>query len=223
MTNDQMFLAPETPRRQTRSTPPGPEQTTTVPRPTVTDPARRIDRAQRAVAHWLSRYSVDALRISLGLVFLGFGMLKFIPGLSPAADLATRTVEALTLGIVPGWAALLLTAVMECVVGLTLVTGRLLRTGLAVLGVSFVGILSPLALFTADLFPGGPTLEAQYVLKDIVLVTAGMVVAAVAFGARLVPASPAHPRPEPTRQKYPRHAAGLPEGHVARRGGPAGP
>ncbi|MDN5854206.1 MAG: DoxX family protein, partial [Actinomycetia bacterium] len=103
---------------------------------------RHVDDAQRAAARWLSRYSVDALRISLGLVFLGFGVLKFFPGLSPAAELATRTVETLTLGVVAGPAALVLTAVMECAVGLTLVSGRLLRTGLAVLGVALVGIMS---------------------------------------------------------------------------------
>jgi putative oxidoreductase len=148
--------------------------------------ARRVDDAQRAAARWLSEYSIDVLRISLGLVFLGFGVLKFFPGLSPAAALATRTVETLTLGIVPGPTALVLTAVMECVVGLTLVSGRLLRTGLAVLGISLVGIMSPLVLFAGELFPGGPTLEGQYVLKDVVLVAAGMVVAAKALGARLV-------------------------------------
>jgi uncharacterized membrane protein YphA (DoxX/SURF4 family) len=147
----------------------------------------RLDNAQQIAARWLAAHSIDALRISLGLVFLGFGVLKFFPGLSPAAELASRTVTALTLGVLPGWAALLLTASMECAVGVALLTGRFLRTGLAVLGVALLGILSPLALFTPDLFPAGPTLEGQYVLKDIVLVAAGMVVAAKALGARLVP------------------------------------
>jgi len=147
----------------------------------------RVEQAQRAAVQWLSKYCIDALRVSLGLVFLGFGVLKFFPGMSPAEDLAIRTVETLTFGIVPGSAALVLTAAMECFVGLTLVSGKLLRTGLAVLGVSLIGIMAPLVLFTADLFPGAPTLEAQYVLKDVVLVTAGMVVAAKALGARLVP------------------------------------
>ena len=40
---------------------------------------------------------ITALRISLGLVFLGFGVLKFFPGMSPAAELAERTIGALTL------------------------------------------------------------------------------------------------------------------------------
>lgn len=165
------------------------------------DLARHIENAQRAAARWRSTYSVEFLRVSLGLVFLGFGVLKFFPGLSPAADLATRTVETLTLGIVPGPAALILTAVMECFVGLTLVSGRLLRTGLAVLGVSLIGIMSPLVLFAADLFPVGPTLEAQYVLKDVVLVTAGMVIAAKALGARLV--APGSPGDESARGRGP--------------------
>jgi putative oxidoreductase len=134
---------------------------------------------------WLARHSIDILRISLGLVFLGFGALKFVPGVSPAQDLAEGTLEKLTLGILSGEAALLTTAIAECFIGLTLVTGKLLKAGLLVLAASMVGIMSPLVLFFTDLFPGAPTLEAQYVLKDIVLIAAGLVIAARALGARL--------------------------------------
>ena len=137
------------------------------------------------LTRWLARHSVDALRISLGLVFLMFGVLKFVPGASPAEDLAVRTVQALTAGLLSDSAALLLTATVETFVAVTLLTGRLLRTGLVVLAGALVGILSPLVLFFGDLFPGAPTLEAQYVLKDIVLVAAALVVAASALGARL--------------------------------------
>jgi putative oxidoreductase len=146
------------------------------------------DRAYRQLARWLNRHSIDILRISLGLVFLGFGALKFFPGVSPAQDLAEGTLERLTLGNLSGEAALLTTAIAECFIGATLVTGRLLRAGLAVLAASLVGIMSPLVLFFTDLFPGAPTLEAQYVLKDIVLAAAGLVIAAHALGARLVSA-----------------------------------
>ncbi len=47
-----------------------------------------------------ARISLTLLRISLGIVFLWFGVLKFFPELSPAEELATRTIEVLTLGIV---------------------------------------------------------------------------------------------------------------------------
>jgi len=50
-----------------------------------------------------------------------------------------------------------------------------------------VGIMMPVVLFPADMFPGFfPTLEAQYVLKDVILVAAAAVVAAKALGARYV-------------------------------------
>jgi putative oxidoreductase len=131
----------------------------------------------------LSRHSINVLRVSLGLVFLGFGLLKFVPGLSPAEPLVVRTLDTLSFGLVPPAAALLITAVMESFIGLTLVTGRWLLAGLLVLAAAMGGIMSPLVLFTADLFAGGPTIEAQYVLKDIVLAAAGLVIAAKALAA----------------------------------------
>jgi len=64
-------------------------------------------------------------------------------------------------------------------------------------------------LFPGDLFPGGlPTLEAQYVLKDIVLGAAAAVVAARALGRPLRPRALIHPR---------RSAARLPRGLPAGR------
>ena len=147
--------------------------------------ALRVDIAVTALARFLTRWSVPALRVALGAVFLGFGVLKFFPGASPAEEIAGRTVETLTLGLVPAPTAVILVAVMETFIGLTLVTGRLLRVGLVVLAVALVGILSPVALFGDELFGHGMTLLGQYVLKDVVLVAGASVVAAVALGARL--------------------------------------
>lgn len=100
-----------------------------------------------------------------------------------------QTTEALTLGLVGGTAAVVATAVLETVIGLSLLTGRLLGPGLVVMAGWLVGILMPVVLFPAEMFPGGlPTLAAQYVLKDIILVAAAMVVAAARLGARFVEA-----------------------------------
>ncbi|MGH9247455.1 MAG: DoxX family protein [Acidimicrobiales bacterium] len=160
--------------------------------------ARFVERSSQRMVVWLTRHSIGILRISVGLVFLGFGALKFFPGVSPAQELAVRTLEKLSLGVVAGDAALLTTAVAECFVGITLVTGKFLRTGLLLLAAAMVGIMSPLVLFFTDLFPGAPTLEAQYVLKDIVLVAAGLVIAARALGARLVTGAASEVDPETT-------------------------
>src|SRR5688572_11965009 len=88
----------------------------------------------------LARFSFVFLRVSLGLVFLGFGVLKFFPGVSPAEGLAERTMEALTLNLVPGNVGIVLVAAMETAIGLSLITGRYRRLGLVLLGLAMVGI-----------------------------------------------------------------------------------
>ncbi|MEV7962602.1 DoxX family protein [Oerskovia paurometabola] len=145
----------------------------------------RSDAVAVALAAHLTRWSVPALRVTLGLVFLGFGVLKYFPGASPAEQIVTQTVGALTFGVVEGTAAVVLTAVVETVIGLTLLTGRWLKVGLVVLAVALVGMMSPVVLFPGELFGDGMTLLGQYVLKDVVFVAAAAVVAAVTLGARL--------------------------------------
>jgi len=154
-------------------------------RPLVQSLAHRVDVVVSQLARFLTRWSVPALRVSLGLVFLGFGVLKFFPGASPAEEIAARTVETLTFGLVAGTSAVIFTAVLETFIGLTLLTGRLLRVGLLALAVAMAGILSPLVLFADEMFGDGVTLLGQYVLKDLVLVAGAAVVAAVALGAQL--------------------------------------
>ena len=149
--------------------------------------AGQPSRAETRAIEWLNRHSLAMLRVSLGLVFLGFGLLKFVPGLSPAEDLAEQTMAALTFGLLPDGVGLVLVAAMETAIGLSLITGKHLRAGLALLGMAMVGILSPVLLFPDRLFAGphfAPTLEGQYVLKDIVLLAAGLVVAVGEFGRR---------------------------------------
>lgn len=159
--------------------------TTTLP--TTREPLDGLRRARQALVVWLAAYSVAALRISLGLVITGFGVLKFVPGASPAEGLVMQTTEALTFGLVGGTTAVVATAVLETAIGLSLLTGRLLGPGMVAMAGWLMGILMPVVLFPAEMFPGGlPTLAAQYVLKDVILVAAALVVTAGVLGARLV-------------------------------------
>ncbi len=148
----------------------------------------RVDGLDAALHGWLVAHSLTMLRISLGAVFLGFGLLKFFPGVSPAQDLVERTADALSFGLVPGSIALAGIAILECTIGLCLILGRGMRLAIYLLAVLMVGILSPLVLLPGRLFAGpygAPTLEGQYVLKDIILATATMVIATTLRGGRL--------------------------------------
>jgi uncharacterized membrane protein YkgB len=127
----------------------------------------------------VTRLSVAALRISLGIVFLWFGVLKLFPELSPAEELAARTIEALTLGIVPPSVSLPALAVWEIVIALGLLTSRFLRVITVLLLVQMLGTFTPLVMFPQETwlhFPIIPTLAGQYILKNIVLVSGGLVI-----------------------------------------------
>lgn len=139
------------------------------------------------VTRWLVRWSITMLRVGLGAVFLGFGMLKFFPGFSPAEELVVKTLDVLTFGLIPASAGIVLVATLECIIGLGLITGRFLRLALVLLGLQMIGAMSPLLLFPDVLFGGpfhAPTLEGQYVLKDVVLISAGFVIGAALDNGR---------------------------------------
>ena len=144
------------------------------------------------LARWLARHSITLLRMSLGVIFLGFGVLKFVPGLSPAEPLAADTMQILTLGLLPERIGVLIVAALESTIGFLLLTGLLMRSALALLAVEMVGIMSPLVLLPGAMFEENlaPTLAGQYVIKDIIIGAAGLVIAAQRLGARLIVESP---------------------------------
>lgn len=148
----------------------------------------RVRATEELAVRWLVAHSIAILRVSLGAVFLGFGLLKFFPGVSPAQDLVERTTDILSFGLIPGAVALVGVATLECAIGLCLISGRGVRVAVYLLCAQLVGILSPVVLLAGRLFDGphgAPTLEGQYVLKDVILVGAAFVIAATIGGARL--------------------------------------
>lgn len=171
------------------------------------EPANRLDGVRAAydrldarIVAGLARAAVPALRYGLALIFLWFGGLKFFPDLSPAADLATRTIERLSFGLVTPDLALPILASWETLIGLGLLTGRFMRATLLLLALQMVGTVTPLVLFPGEVFtlvPIAPTLEGQYIIKNVVLIGAAMVIGATVRGGRLV-AEP-EPRTGPLR------------------------
>jgi uncharacterized membrane protein YphA (DoxX/SURF4 family) len=165
-------------------------------RPSPDDPragsarSDRFDRLDRRITVALAAAGLPLLRIALGVVFLWFGALKLVPDLSPAEDLAARTIGVLTLGAVPPGVALPVLAAWEVAIGLGLLVGRFLRVTLLLLAIQMAGTLTPLVLFpdeTFTVFPIAPTLEGQYILKNVVLVAAAIVVGATVRGGQLDP------------------------------------
>jgi uncharacterized membrane protein YkgB len=150
---------------------------------------RRVD---YAITVWMARNGVRLLRISLGIIFFWFGALKFFPGLSPATELATRTIDVLTFGRIPSNVAINILAAWETLIGIGLLTGIAMRATLALLFVQMVGTITPIFLFPELVFtrvPHVPTLEGQYIIKNLVLISAAIAIGATVRGGGLV-ASP---------------------------------
>jgi uncharacterized membrane protein YphA (DoxX/SURF4 family) len=141
------------------------------------------------LTRWMARHGISLLRLSMGVVFLWFGGLKFFPGLSPAEDLAGRTITLMTFGVMPASVSLPLLALWEVLIGIGFLTGRYKRATILMLTGQMLGTVSPLFFFPHETFstvPIAPTLEGQYIIKNIVLVSAGLVIGAVVRGGRLI-------------------------------------
>ncbi len=153
------------------------------------DVERNFLQLDTRITIWMARHGITLLRISLGIVFFWFGVLKFFPGLSPAQDLAARTIEAISFGLVKPNISLPVLAAWECAIGLGLISGKFMRATIALLLLQMVGTLMPLVLFpkeTWQLFPISPTLEGQYIIKNLVLVSGALVVGATVRGGAVV-------------------------------------
>lgn len=145
---------------------------------------RRFDAADTRITRWMARAGIPILRVALGIVFIWFGGLKLVPGLSPAEDLVLATVPFL-----PGHTFMVLLGLWEVAIGIGFVTGRALRITILLLFLQMPGTLSPILLLPErvfTVFPYGLTLEGQYIVKNLVLISAALVIGATVRGGRLV-------------------------------------
>jgi uncharacterized membrane protein YkgB len=121
----------------------------------------------------LNKISLPVLRISLAVTFIWFGALKPFSD-SPAEDLIEKTVywfnPEVFVPILGYW---------EMAIGLCLIFTPLIRVGLFLLALQMPGTFLPLVLLPEVCFTNFPfelTLEGQYIIKNLVLIGAGLVV-----------------------------------------------
>ncbi len=140
------------------------------------DPIKRFD---IKLINFLNTVSLPALRISLGVIFIWFGLLKVF-GESPANDLITKTVYWFNPDVfIP------ILGLWEAAIGICLLVPFFNRLGLFLLALQMPGTFLPLILLPEVCFISFPfnlTLEGQYIVKNLVLIGAAIVV-----GARLTP------------------------------------
>lgn len=130
---------------------------------------------------WMGKNGLTLLRINIGIIFFWFGMQKFFPGLSPAEDLATLTIEKMTFGMITRALSMPMLAIWEVIIGLAFITGYFMRIALPLLLLQMIGTFMPLFIFpdkTFEVLPFIPTLTGQYIIKNIVVVAGAIVIGA---------------------------------------------
>lgn len=149
-------------------------------------PLARLAQIDQRVVTWLAQNSLTLLRVSIGIVFVWFGALKLVPGLSPAEPLIRSAMSFVPLMDY----FLLFVAALEIVIGLGFITGKFMRVTVILLLMQMAGAMSPVILSPDriwNVFPHVLTLEGQYVIKDIILISAGLVIGSTVRGGHLTP------------------------------------
>ena len=123
----------------------------------------------------LLAYRNRILVLSIGIVYLWFGMLKFFPGVSPAEALAKETLRILTFNLIPSQITYFLLAFWEVTIGIFLVLNLRKKAiiFLALLHILFT--FTPLFLLPSLSFNEkvySLTLVGQYIIKNLIIFSA---------------------------------------------------
>lgn len=139
-----------------------------------------LDKFDKKISRWMASAGISFLRIGLGIIFFWFGILKFFPGISPAEELVRNTIYFIDPSIF-----ILILAAWETVIGLGLITGKFMRVTLLLLFLQMPGTALPILILPEvvwNTFPFGLTLEGQYIIKNLVLIGAGLVLGGTVRG-----------------------------------------
>jgi uncharacterized membrane protein YphA (DoxX/SURF4 family) len=137
-----------------------------------------LNEFDRRIADFMGNWGITALRYSLGVIFIWFGILKPL-GLSPAGPLVLATVDFLPLLRPDEWLGLI--GWWEVAIGATFLFRVTARIAIALLAMQMVGTFLPLFIlpgvtFQSGRIPYAPTIEGQYIIKNLLIISAALVV-----------------------------------------------
>lgn len=136
---------------------------------------RHID---HEIIRFFRRISVPLARISLFIIYFWFGILKVI-GLSPASTLV-HELYARTIPFVPFNAFFMGFALFECLIGILFLIKGAERIVIPLLLAHMITTILPLIFLPNIAWQHWfvPTLEGQYIIKNLALITAAIAIAA---------------------------------------------
>jgi len=136
------------------------------------------DRASR----WMGMHGVTCLRIAMGVLYVGFGALKYFPGGGGGGgfpQFAGRIIERLSLGLAGPSVGAAVMATWECLIGLSLLAGRFPRLLLAMILLHLGAMFTPLFFEPETIwlrFPFMLTLTGKFLVRHLALYAAAIVI-----------------------------------------------
>ena len=138
----------------------------------------RLDRLDRTIAAWMARHGIVGIRLSLAVIFIWFGILKPL-GVSPAEPLVLATVDWMPLFGASTWLAVI--GWWEVAIGVTVLFRATTRLAIALMALQMAGTFLPLVIvpevtFQAGRAPFAPTMEGQYIVKNLLIISAAIAI-----------------------------------------------
>jgi uncharacterized membrane protein YkgB len=132
----------------------------------------------RAILRRMQNIGEPAARISLFVIFFWFGILKPL-GVSPAGPLVLKTVDWMPLLSAVQWLAVI--GWWEVAIGICFLFRKTTRVAIGLLFLQMSGTFMPLFIlpeitFQENGIPFLPTLEGQYIIKNIIIISAALVI-----------------------------------------------
>ncbi|WP_323659510.1 DoxX family membrane protein [Aliarcobacter butzleri] len=123
--------------------------------------------------------TIKLMRLSLGIIFVWYGMLKFFPTLSPAEDLAIKTIDIIFFHLIDGSLSIKLLAILEVAIGIGFLSGYYTKLVTIIFLGHMLCTFVPLFILPELSFTHAPyafTLVGQYIVKNIVFILVGIMI-----------------------------------------------
>lgn len=139
---------------------------------------REIRTIDIKLIHFFRRVSVPFARFGLFIIFFWFGLLKVI-GLSPASGLVQRLFEN-TIPWMSFSTFIIIFGLFEMLIGILFIIKGTERIVIPLLLIHMVTTFMPLFILQQETWSGflTPTLEGQYIIKNLALIAAAVGIAA---------------------------------------------
>lgn len=139
---------------------------------------KEIARTDKTLINFMRRISLPLARFAIFIIFFWFGALKVI-GASPASPMVIELLHR-TMPFINPTTFLFYFGIYEMLIGITFLIPRIERLSIALLLPHLISTVLPLFLLTQLTWSGFlvPTMEGQYIIKNILIVALAISIAA---------------------------------------------